>query len=111
MLLLVKRKMILLNLDLQLINPDQPTEKTFVHFPAFFDGAITDNMSANWDSFKYLGRAEEFYNYTGFNREVSFSFTVVAQSKPELSIMYQKLNYLQSSLTPNYNIIRWVYER
>ena len=86
------------------INPDQPTEKTFVHFPAFFDGAITDNMSAGWDSFKYLGRAEEFYNYTGFNREVSFSFTVAAQSKPELSIMYQKLNYLQSSLTPNYNI-------
>ena len=86
------------------INPDQPSQKTFVHFPAFFDGAITDNMSAGWDSFKYLGRAEEFYNYTGFSREVSFSFTVAAQSKPELSLMYQKLNYLQSSLTPNYNI-------
>ena len=86
------------------INPDQPSQKTFVHFPAFFDGAITDNMSAGWDSFKYLGRAEEFYNYTGFSREVGFSFTVAAQSKPELSLMYQKLNYLQSSLTPNYNI-------
>ena len=85
------------------INPDQPKEKTFVHFRAIFDGAISDNMSANWDSFKYLGRAEEFYNYTGFSRDISFGFTVVAQSKPELSLMYQKLNYLQSSLTPNYN--------
>lgn len=85
------------------INPDQPSQKTFVHFRAIFDGAISDNMSANWDSFKYLGRAEEFYNYTGFTREIGFSFTVVAQSKPELAIMYQKLNYLQSSLTPNYN--------
>ena len=85
------------------INPDQPKEKTFVHFIAIFDGAITDNMTANWDSFKYLGRAEDFYNYTGFTRSVSFSFTVVAQSKPELALMYQKLNYLQSSLTPNYN--------
>ena len=85
------------------INPDQPKEKTFVHFRAIFDGAITDNMTANWDSFKYLGRAEDFYNYTGFTRSVSFSFTVVAQSKPELALMYQKLNYLQSSLTPNYN--------
>ena len=85
------------------INPDQPKEKTFVHFRAIFDGAISDNMTANWDSFKYLGRAEDFYNYTGFTRSVSFSFTVVAQSKPELAIMYQKLNYLQSSLTPNYN--------
>ena len=85
------------------INPDQPKDKTFIHFRAIFDGAISDNMSANWDSFKYLGRAEEFYNYTGFSRDISFGFTVVAQSKPELSLMYQKLNYLQSSLTPNYN--------
>ena len=99
-----KKKNDFVKLRFAVINPDQPSQKTFVHFPAFFDGAITDNMSANWDSFKYLGRAEEFYNYTGFNREVSFSFTVAAQSKPELSLMYQKLNYLQSSLTPNYNI-------
>ena len=85
------------------IDPDQPSQKTFVHFRAIFDGAISDNMSAKWDSFSYLGRAEEFFNYTGFTREIGFSFTVVAQYKPELPIMYQKLNYLQSSLTPNYN--------
>ena len=86
------------------IDPDQPSQKTFVHFRAIFDGTITDNMTAKWDSFNYLGRAEEFFNYTGFTRSVSFNFTVVAQSKPELAIMYQKLNYLQSSLTPNYNL-------
>lgn len=99
-----KKKNDFVKLRFAVINPDQPSQKTFVHFPAFFDGSITDNMSAGWDSFRYLGRAEEFYNYTGFSREISFSFTVAAQSKPELSIMYQKLNYLQSSLTPNYNI-------
>lgn len=85
------------------INPDNPKKKTFVHFPAFFDGAITDNMGASWGSFKYLGRGEEFFNYEGFTREVGFSFQVVAQSKPELSIMYQKLNYLQSTLAPNFS--------
>ena len=85
------------------INPDTPKKKTFVHFPAFFDGAITDNMGANWSSFKYLGRGEEFFNYEGFSRDVSFGFQVVAQSKPELSIMYQKLNYLQSTLAPNFS--------
>ena len=85
------------------INPDNPKRKTFVHFPAFFDGAITDNMGANWGSFKYLGRGEEFFNYEGFTRDVGFSFQVVAQSKPELSIMYQKLNYLQSTLAPNFS--------
>jgi hypothetical protein len=31
------------------------------------------------------------------------SFTLMAQSVQELSIMYQKLNYLISSLTPNYS--------
>ena len=85
------------------INPDQPKKKTFTHFRAIFNGDITDSMTSNWDSFKYLGRGEEFFNYNGFSRDVSFAFTVFAQSKPELSIMYQKLNYLQSSLTPNFS--------
>jgi len=85
------------------INPDAPSKKTFVHFRALFNGSISDSMSAGWDSFKYLGRGEDFFQYNGFNREVSFGFKVVAQSKPELSIMYQKLNYLQSTLAPNFS--------
>ena len=85
------------------INPDSPLLKTFVHFRALFNGSITDNMGAGWESFKYLGRGEDFFQYNGFSRDVSFGFKVVAQSKPELSIMYQKLNYLQSTLAPNFS--------
>ena len=85
------------------INPENPSLKTFIHFRAIFNGGITDNMIAGWNSFKYLGRGEDFYHYTGFSRDISLSFTVVAQSKPELSIMYQKLNYLQSTLAPNFS--------
>jgi hypothetical protein len=85
------------------INPDSPLLKTFVHFRALFNGAIADSMSAGWESFKYLGRGEDFFQYNGFSRDVSFGFKVVAQSKPELSIMYQKLNYLQSTLAPNFS--------
>jgi hypothetical protein len=85
------------------INPDSPSSKTFVHFRALFNGAIADSMSAGWESFKYLGRGEDFFQYNGFSRDVSFGFKVVAQSKPELSIMYQKLNYLQSTLAPNFS--------
>ena len=85
------------------IDPDKPKLKTFVHFPAFFNGQIQDSMNAKWGEFKYLGRGEEFFNYEGFSRTVSFNFQVVAQSRPELSIMYQKLNYLQSTLTPNFS--------
>jgi hypothetical protein len=34
---------------------------------------------------------------------MSLSWTVVAQSKQELIPMYKKLNYLASSLTPDYS--------
>jgi len=85
------------------IDPDSPGNKTFVHFRAFFNGGISDNMGAQWNSFKYQGRGEDFFQYGGFNRDVSFGFVVAAQSKEELSIMYQKLNYLQSTLAPNYS--------
>lgn len=85
------------------IDPNEPKNKTFIHFRAFFNGGITDNMGATWNSFKYQGRGEDFFQYGGFSRDVSFGFIVMAQSKEELSIMYQKLNYLQSTLTPNYS--------
>lgn len=60
-------------------------------------------MAANWNSFKYIGRGEEFYTYQGFSNRMSLGFTVVAQSIQELSIMYQKLNYLKSTLAPDYS--------
>ena len=41
-----------------------------------------------------MGRAESFYKYKGFDRNISLSWTVAAQSKGELIPMYQKLNYL-----------------
>ena len=60
-------------------------------------------MSANWDSYRYQGRGEEFFHYGGFSREIGFGFKVPAQSKEELSVMYKKLNYLQSTMAPNYS--------
>ena len=58
--------------------------------------------TATWNNFQYIGRSENFYTYGGFTRQVSLSWTVVAQSKQELIPMYKKLNYLASSLTPYY---------
>jgi hypothetical protein len=57
----------------------------------------------DWGSVRYLGRGEKFYNYNGFDRTISLSFTVAAQSKQELIPMYKKLNYLASQLTPDYS--------
>ena len=73
-----------------------------MHFRAFL-GGITDNYTANWNGFNYLGRGEQFYTYGGFTRQISLSWTVAAQSKQELIPMYKKLNYLASSLAPDYS--------
>lgn len=84
------------------IDPDNPKEVTYAHFRAFING-ISDSFGAEWDTFRYMGRGENFYNYQGFNRSMRLNWTVAAQSKEELSIMYQKLNYLASTLAPNYS--------
>ena len=84
------------------IDGNSPDFKTFMHFRAFID-SFSDSYNASWGSVKYLGRGENFYNYNGFDRTISLSFTVAAQSKPELIPMYKKLNYLASNLTPDYS--------
>jgi hypothetical protein len=73
----------------------------YMHFRAFVD-SFDDNFSATWNPVKYSGRGDTLYNYQGFERSVNMSFTVFAQSKAELIPMYRKLNYLASTLTPDY---------
>jgi hypothetical protein len=83
-------------------NPIKDVVTTKVHFRAFLTN-FSDNHSADWSGKKYMGRGENFYTYQGFDREVSFQFKVAAQSKQEMLPLYQKLNYIVSSLYPDYN--------
>ena len=76
--------------------------KTYIHFRAFID-SFADNYTAAWSEEKFMGRAENFYRYGGFNRSISMGWTCAAQSVEELIPMYQKLNYLASSLAPDYS--------
>jgi len=84
------------------IDNNDPSQIVFIHFRAFLN-TINDSYNADWDSTSYVGRGEKFYNYSGFDRKVSLSFTVAAQSKIELIPMYKKLNYLASQLAPDYS--------
>jgi hypothetical protein len=84
------------------IDNDSPSNKVYIHFRAFLNN-INDSYSSDWNSEKYVGRGENFYNYGGFDRKISLSFTVAAQSKIELIPMYKKLNYLASQLAPDYS--------
>lgn len=89
-----------LNNDLQEKNSTS-TYKKYMHFRAFIDG-FSDSYDAEWKSMEYMGRGEKFYKYGGFDRKIDLSFTVVAQSKGEITVMYDKLNFLASSLAPEY---------
>jgi hypothetical protein len=83
------------------IDTQNPTLKNFIHFRAFLD-SFSDTYNADWGTVNYLGRGEDFYTYKGFNRGIAMGWTVAAQSKEEIMIMYKKLNYLASTLAPSY---------
>ena len=89
------------------IDNANPSQKTFIHFRAFLD-SLSDSYTSEWNTEKLMGRGEDFYRYNGFTRTVNLSWTVVAQSKQELIPMYQKLNYLASSLTPSYSDVGYM---
>jgi hypothetical protein len=85
-----------------IIENNSPNNKVNIHFRAFLD-SMDDNYAAEWNSFKYMGRGENFYRYGGFTRTINLGWTVAAQSKEELIPMYQKLNFLASSLAPDFS--------
>ena len=92
----------LVKFSIGIISNDDPNLRTYVHFRAFLD-SMDDNYNAEWNNFKYMGRGENFYRYNGFTRTINLGWTVAAQSKEELIPMYQKLNFLASSLSPDYS--------
>ena len=92
----------LVKFSIGIIDNKLPNQRVYIHFRAFLD-SMDDNYNAEWNSFKYMGRGENFYRYNGFTRNINLGWTVPAQSKEELIPMYQKLNFLASSLTPDFS--------
>ena len=92
----------LIKFAIEVIDNNNPQNTTKAHFRAFITN-FSDNHSAEWNGQKYMGRGEKFYTYQGFDRQVSFQFKVAAQSKQEMLPLYQKLNYIASSLYPDYS--------
>ena len=84
------------------INNNNTSATTATFFRAFLTG-YNDNHNAEWAASRYTGRGENFYTYQGFDRTVNFNFKIAAQSKQEMKFLYRKLNYLLSTLYPDYN--------
>lgn len=94
----------------EIITPSQPKAQPdpkstslsqFLYFRAFLD-SFDDNYSAQWDARKYVGRAESFYTYGGFDRSINFSFKIAAASRAEMKPLYRKMVYLASATAPTY---------
>jgi hypothetical protein len=62
---------------------------------------LSESANAFWDEMKFVGRADSLYSYSGFVRNLSFSFTVVINSLIELAPTWQRINYLVSSVKPS----------
>jgi len=92
----------IIKFHIAVLNNDNPKLKTYIHFRAYLKG-LSDSFKANWDSFKYMGRGEDFYKYTGFSRDISLSFDILVGSRIELFSIYDKLNYLGSIMAPDYS--------
>jgi hypothetical protein len=73
----------------------------FLYFRAFID-SIDDNYSADWQAHKYIGRAENFYTYGGFDRDINISFNIAAATRSEMRPLYRKMVYLASTTAPTY---------
>ena len=91
---------------IEALNNDKPVEGGSLNtdvlaFRAYLEN-MSDNFNPTWKEFNYLGRGEPFYTYEKFSRDISFTFTMFAHSKQEMSVLYTKLNYLMSLNTPDY---------
>jgi hypothetical protein len=78
-----------------------PSETQILYFRAFID-SFSDSYTGQWNPIKYLGRAEDFQVYGGFQRKISLSFKIAAASRSEMKPLYQKMIYLASSTAPTY---------
>lgn len=82
----------------EIITPDG---SKFLYFRALID-SVDDSYNATWNPTKYVGRAEEFYTYGGFSRDINVKFKIAAATREEMKPLYRKMVYLASATAPTY---------
>jgi hypothetical protein len=94
----IKENRDLIQLEFQVITPE---ETHYLAFRAFLD-TFDDSFNASWNSSKYLGRADSFYTYNGFERSINIGFKIAAQTREEMKPLYRKAATLASVTAPSY---------
>ena len=64
--------------------------------------SLGDSFSANWSSFKLIGRGDDNYQYGGYNRDLNVDFIVYATDRDEVKPIWRKLNALAGYTAPEY---------
>ena len=84
-----------------------PQTSRIVQLPAYLTD-ITDNSSAEFSPTRYIGRADQVYVYSGYNRSVSFGFRVAALTRGDVPMIWRKIGALKSMTLPAYedNVIQ-----
>jgi hypothetical protein len=70
-----------------------------VQFRAFITD-LTQSANPEYKPYQYIGRIEKFISYVTVQRTISFKLKVLAFSKDELQIVWERLNYLNSFVFP-----------
>lgn len=73
-----------------------------ISLSAYING-YRDSFNGTWNDVNYAGRAESFYIYSKFKREVSFNLQLPCFNKNQLKDNHQKLNTLASVTAGQYN--------
>ena len=97
----------IINFYFELINNDDVTKNTKIPLRAYIED-FGDSFTGEWDAFKYMGRAENFYRYKGFTRDFNINFIVPTLSRTDLITNYQKLNALTWLTMPDYSNVGYI---
>ena len=92
----------IINFNFKVLSGEQDLPPVTLYFRALLD-SFDDNYGADWSGIKYVGRAETFNTYQGFNRSISLSFKVAAMTRAEMNPLYQKILFLASTTAPTYS--------
>ncbi len=76
-------------------------DNKYIIFRGYLSG-MTQDVQPSWTETSYLGRSENAYIYGNTKRTINFTFKVFATTKPELQLIYEKLNQLTKLTYPRY---------
>ena len=68
---------------------------------------LTQSATPEYKTYQYIGRIERFVYYITVEREINFKLDLLAFSKDELKLVWERLNYLTGMVFP-YGITRGI---